>query len=424
MTTPANPLVSQFAAKIRSANPGAYEDLDATTLAGKVVNKFPQYADMLPKGFADQYNTISIGGKPVNLITGAGAETAPQMQATQVATNQLRQAHGTGILGTEHGGESSQAQDEAMKAAWGGGPSLKPSFSGPAPQGAQNMPATAHIAQSIPALAGAIATFAPGTIAASMLDKVSEAVPAAEAWQKINTALGVKPSAIRIGENATEIADAATNPGRTLAKMGLDADTISAMQPIERQAAIAPHLRLAGQAVNDAIQQATDAGTTLDIGKSTFQLLKNIKGPAQQTAIDALKAIQDETGIENLRKATPTEARAFRDALRYGARFNTGGDLSSLGGIRANLYRAASGDLENAVPGLDKLNEAFSDLKAGAGAARNQVATSMVKPPPPPPPTAMQQAGKVAIKAAPYVIGTGVGGAALRAMQRLAGGNE
>lgn len=244
------------------------------------------------------------------------------------------------------------------------------------------------------------------------------------AWQKANTVLGVKPSAIRLGEQATGIEQAATNPGRTLVRLGLDADKLAKMEPIERQAAIAPELRNAGKAIGSAIDQATQAGTKLDIGKSTFQVLKQIKSPqAQQQAVDALSQIQHELGIENLADVTPAEAKQFRDALSFGARFNIGGDLSSIGAIRTNLQRAASRDLENAVPGLDKLNEAFSDLKGAAGAARSGTAASMVKPPPP---TLLQKTGRVLLeRGVPAAVGAGAGGAALagyRTLRQMAGG--
>jgi hypothetical protein len=242
--------------------------------------------------------------------------------------------------------------------------------------------------------------------------EVAAAAPATEAWQKANSVLGVKPSAIRIGEQATGIEQAATNPGRTLVKVGLDGDRLASMTPVERQAAIAPQLNKAGQAIRDSIDGATQAGVTLDAGKSTFGIVKGIRNPLlQQQAVDALSAIQHELGIENLRSATPAEARDFRDALKYGARFSAGGDLWSLADVRANLYRAVSSDLEGAVPNLDKLNEAYSDLKEGAKAARNATAKAAVTAPEPPP-TGLQKVSEAAEKALPIArtLGYGAGG--------------
>jgi len=356
-----------------------------------------------------------------------------QQQASQVIAGQARQMHGAvSLMGRP---ASSTAQDQAFDQALAApnAPKNPLYLSGPTPQVPAGMEDAAHIAESVPAVAQALSAFASGSIAGELIGKLKgaqqaeDAVPAAEAWQKANTVLGVKPSAIRIGEQASDIESAATNPGRTLVRLGLDADTLSAMTPIQRQAAIAPVLKTAGKAVGDAIQQATDAGTTLDIGKSTFNVLKQIKNPAmQQQAVDSLGQIQNELGIENLREATPTEARQFRDALKFGARFNTGGDLSNLGALRANLYRAASSDLENAVPGLDQLNEAFSDLKGAAGAARNATAVSMVKPPPLPPPTVTQKVGKLLLeRGIPTAIGAGAGAggvAAYRALHDLVSG--
>ena len=372
-------------------------------------------------------NTVMIGGKAVDLMTGAGAQSAAESQNIAAANEGMRQAHGA--LGLTSRPESSLAQDQSFDAALAS-PS-KPKnplyLSGPTPETPPGMAATSQIAQGVPAMAGALSAFVPGDIAGQFLARLkgNAAADTAEAWQKANSVLNVKASAIRIGEQATGIEQAATNPGRTLVRLGLDSDRLEAMSPIERQAAIAPELNKAGQAVRSLIDQATASGKTLDIGESTYQVLSKIKGPAQQQAIDALSAIQHEVGISDLRNATPAEAKDFRDALRFGARFNTGGDLSSLGSIRANLYRAASRDLEAAVPGLDVANEAYSDLKGAAGAARNGVARAAVTAPPPS--FARNAATILKEKGVPVAIGAGAGvgaAGAYRTLRSLFGGSE
>jgi len=76
----------------------------------------------------------------------------------------------------------------------------------------------------------------------------------------------------------------------------------------------------------------------------------------------------------------------------HGARFGQGGDLSSLASIRAELYRAVNRELHGAVPGLQDLDQFFSDVKAEGTATRNNVAKMATKAPEPPPPTVTQRA--------------------------------
>jgi hypothetical protein len=248
-----------------------------------------------------------------------------------------------------------------------------------------------------------------------------KAAPAASSitdeWRKINDAIGVKANAIRIGENATDLSQAATMPGRALAKVGLTSDQLAKMTPLEQQQAIAPVRQQAASDLNRAFQEATDAGTKFDVGKSAFDVFKNIKGPGQQKAIDAFNDLAQEVGITNQRQATPLEARELRQALSYGARFGQGGDLSSLASIRAELYRAVNRDLHGTVPGLQDLDQFFSDVKAAGQATRNSVA-KMATQAPEPVPTAGQKALKLTKQVLPWLPGLASGGYALRGALR------
>lgn len=248
--------------------------------------------------------------------------------------------------------------------------------------------------------------------------------PVTDEWRKINDVLKVGVKDIRIGENATDLAQAATMPGRALAKAGLTSDQLATMTPIERQAAIQPIRQKAAADLNAAFQAAQDNGTVFDTGKSSFSVLQKIKGPAQQKAIDEFNNLAQEVGITNQRTATPLEVRDLRQALAYSARFGQGGDLSSLGSIRAELYRAVNRDLHGAVPGLQDLDQFYSDVKGASNAARNSVAKEATKAPEPLPPTMMQRVLATAKKSGPEwaargAIGLGGGTIASKALGKL-----
>src|SRR6185437_6888640 len=108
---------------------------------------------------------------PFDMTTGAGAQAYAQGQAQQVNTDAARQMHGAvSLMGHP---ASSQAQDDAFDAALQGGSKvLKPSLSGSAPNVPPGMEQTAHIAESVPAVAQAATSFVPGDVAAALVGKV------------------------------------------------------------------------------------------------------------------------------------------------------------------------------------------------------------------------------------------------------------
>jgi len=220
--------------------------------------------------------------------------------------------------------------------------------------------------------------------------------PITEEWRKINDALAVKPSAIRIGENATSLESAATMPGRALAKAGLTSEQLAKMTPLEQQQAIQPIRARAAAELDAGFKTATNSGSTFDVGKSAMPIFKKIINPKtgvdlQQQAIDTFNSLAEEAGIINQRVATPQQARTLRQLLSGGARFQQGGDLGSLNTIRAELYRGVNRDLHEAVPGLHDLDQFYSDVKGASIAARNGVAKMATKAPEEPPPTFMQK---------------------------------
>lgn len=238
--------------------------------------------------------------------------------------------------------------------------------------------------------------------------------PANQDWQDLNESIGATQKSVRIGKNATSLSDAATMPGRGLANVGFSTETLDAMNPVEQMAAIAPHYKAAGNAIDLAVQDATKAGATLDVGESAFDTLKSIKNPAlQEKMIDEFNDVSREVGIANQRAATPAEARALRQALAPGANFAPGARYGTLGQVRAQLYGSVSSDLHDAVPGLADLDQHYSDMKAAMDAVQRGAARYAIRSVPEPETAAsptVQAAKTIAKQALPYVIVGGVGG--------------
>lgn len=187
------------------------------------------------------------------------------------------------------------------------------------------------------------------------------------AWAKTNEILGVPQRALRIGQNADR---AYGNAGRGLEAEGLGADQLQAMKPPDQVRAITPRWQAAGKAVQGTADQATKGGTTLDGGKSAFEVLKGIKDPdLQERAVDILNQHTRELGILDVRNMTPSEALQLRQALRNDASWNSP-SFDSIRGIGTKLYRAVSQDLHAAVPDLVPVDEHYGDLTTALNAAQ------------------------------------------------------
>jgi hypothetical protein len=205
-----------------------------------------------------------------------------------------------------------------------------------------------------------------------------------EIHQELNDAIGAKANSIRIGRGAQSMDEAATNPGRGLANEGFEASELKNMTPVERMAAIKPKLDAAGKAIDDVISKATDAGKVVDVGNTATETLGKIADPKlQEKAIDTFNSLAKEIGITNQRAATPEQALQLRRALGGGARFGPSGDLSSLAGVRAGLYRSVNSDLRDVVPTLGALDQHYSDLNGAIGAVQSQVGKAAVTAPAP-----------------------------------------
>lgn len=198
-------------------------------------------------------------------------------------------------------------------------------------------------------------------------------------WAKLNQAVGTPAKAIRIGRGVSDIESAHGMPGRGLAVEGFDSASLAKMTPPEQASAIGPKWQAAGKAVSDTVQKATDTGKTLDVGDSVFKLLKKIPDPGlQEKAIDVFNDTARNIGIADQRAATPSQALQLRQALKAHARFGPMGDLGSLKGIGAQLYRAVSGDLHSAVDGLREVDMHYGDLTEAVNAVQRNVGKYMV----------------------------------------------
>lgn len=199
--------------------------------------------------------------------------------------------------------------------------------------------------------------------------KVSASYPQGQEgeWAKTNEILGVPQRALRIGGNADRTFG---NAGRGLEAEGLGAEQLQTMKPPDQVRAITPRWQAAGKAVQGTADQATKAGTTLDGGKSAFEVLKGIKDPTlQEKATDILNQHTRDLGILDVRDMTPTEALQLRQALRNDASWNSP-SFDSIRGIGTKLYRAVSQDLHTAVPDLVSVDEHYGDLTTALNAAQ------------------------------------------------------
>lgn len=231
-------------------------------------------------------------------------------------------------------------------------------------------------------------------------------------WQKINEALGVRPRSIAVSPSGTTGAESAVSmPGRALGKLGYTSADLQKMDPFVRMNMIDSHLQNAGAAISQAAKEATQAGTTLDVGGSAMNVFKGIKDPAmQERMIAQFNSTARELGITNLRQATPEQALALRQALRAGKAFSGFSDIQTAANVSKQLGSAVSSDLKQAVPSFSQLDQTYSDLRGARDAAVAQMKNSLAKAPPP---SLVRRAGQFAVKKIlPKAIVYGAGGAA------------
>lgn len=243
--------------------------------------------------------------------------------------------------------------------------------------------------------AGAIAgsTIAPhvgvsketGSAVGGLLGSVGASLGSPESskeWQAINESIGAKQTSIRLPKSATSIEDAATIPARGLQAEGFDAKTLNKMTHIEQQAAVAPKWNDAGKQVDRMVIDATAKNVTVNPSKSALEVASSIQNPKlRDRAVKDLSGLMEDIGITDASKATPLEVLQLRRALRGSARFGPNGDLSSLGGIRAQLYSAVSNDLHESVDGLKPIDQHYSDLDSAIKAINASARKEAVKAP-------------------------------------------
>ena len=165
------------------------------------------------------------------LVTGEGMIRNAQEQSHGQAVEGMRQAHGAPALISRP--ESSQAQDQAFDAAWGKGPSVRPTLSpriGEVPKG---MEATAQIAEGVPAVSGAASLFTPGIAAQPLrtIGAMAGGTVGGGAGRLIGETAGLSP------ENTQSLQDVGTlgggvaggtasEPNSWLARASRNADTL------------------------------------------------------------------------------------------------------------------------------------------------------------------------------------------------------
>jgi hypothetical protein len=214
-------------------------------------------------------------------------------------------------------------------------------------------------------------------------------------------------------------------PGRSLSDLGFTSKGLAKMTPVEQMANIAPKWQQAGQAIDTAVGQATQTGTRLNASTDTAAQINKIADPQLQTkAIDTFNNLTRSLGITDLRAISPQQALDLRKALGAGSRFGPTGDLSSLAGVRAQLYRAVSGNLKTAVPGMEQLDRTYSDLEGAMKAAQAGASKFAAKPPATITERAMQMMKTQGIPRLIEGVGIGAGGAGLYGVYRMLAGNK
>jgi hypothetical protein len=173
--------------------------IDFSSIGGQPVKPPVDFSSIGGKPVSSA-NTVMIGGKPVNLTSGAGGIEAAQGQNTAGFQEGMRQAHGAPALISRP--TSSLAQDQAFDAALGAptAPTHALYLSGPKPEVPKGMEDAAHIAESIPAVAGAMSGL-PGTGAlysgvSKLIDMVPNAERAGQAFNAVKDVVGEHPVAM------------------------------------------------------------------------------------------------------------------------------------------------------------------------------------------------------------------------------------
>jgi len=188
-------------------------------------------------------------------------------------------------------------------------------------------------------------------------------------WARINQAIEAPTKGMQVAKGAT-LEELQRNAGRGLAREGYTPEKLLNVTPVEVDRAATDSWNAAGRAVSKAGEDATKAGVTIDLSKSASEVLGRSPRPdLASTAAEAFDDLAKDLGIKNIQKVTPTQAIAFRKALK-GSRFGAAGDLGTIKGIDRDLSRGISRDLHAAVPGLSELDAHYADLAAATDITR------------------------------------------------------
>jgi hypothetical protein len=204
---------------------------------------------------------------------------------------------------------------------------------------------------------------AGGIVPTSMSD-ISE-------WRNINETIGTRDSDFLVAQ-ASAPEDVPINPGRGLAKAGISADQLKAMQPFTRQAVVQQALDTSNAKLN-AAYQAADKDTLVDLQDEYYQTMQSIKSPKLRAkAIEDFQDLKESAGIDTMAEASPSEVRDLKQSLAPGAKFGETGRYASLADVRGKLYSALNRSLYDAAPQLKPLSTTVADQMAAAEAVNRQ----------------------------------------------------
>jgi hypothetical protein len=318
---------------------------------------------MPPAGLAARRNAMAQPGitpamrsaSPVNQGIETGLEAAPTvagLMAAPVATAGAIAGGYLGGQGARWGAQELGAGEEGQDLAEAGGELVGGLGGG---YGASKLPGgttnlvnlTGKLARSIGAegFANYFAEGPEGTYTPT--DKMKQI-------QEIHEAIGVRPGDLDMGLGTTTLDDARNLQGKALLDAGIKPQDLQGLNPIEQAEKIKPIWQKAGEAVDATAAKATKDGVKLDVGKSLTDTIGNMLDPMGQQALDRTNDIAKQIGIEDWRKATPTQAVQLKRALWDGlpSRF------------RGPVYGAIARDLNEAVPAMKPVNQTYSEMRA------------------------------------------------------------
>ena len=192
---------------------------------------------------------------------------------------------------------------------------------------------------------------------------------------KINKLLGVGSREVRVGSVPSSLDSFASNPARGVMNSGLDEKVLSKMTPLERNAAVSKARDAAAKKLDATLQQATQAGKTVDISKTITDTFKKITDPnVLNQATEKFRQILIKNNLlqKPLARLTPTEARAIQRDLDEFANFVPGEDAKSFRDVATSLRRGISASTRKAVPEIAEMDMHYGDLANAVKATQRE----------------------------------------------------